>query len=150
MNTSKPFDILLVEDNPVDVTMIKRTFEDSDLNFQLHHAEDGEEAIQFIYTHCIDNIRDTSCPDIVILDLNIPKRSGRSVLAAIKQHPATLQIPVVVLSSSEEDKDIYDAYSLHANCYIEKPRKHAEFKAAVESIQQFWTNIAKLPRRMEH
>ncbi len=148
MNTSEPVDILLIEDNPVDALMIRHTLKDTDFNFRLHHVEDGEEAVQFIQRNCYDYISLPSpCPDLIILDLNLPKKSGKEVLGEIKQQPATLKIPVVILSTSGEAKDICEAYSLHANCYVKKPTNYAEFEAAVKFIQQFWTNVVELPNR---
>jgi two-component system, chemotaxis family, response regulator Rcp1 len=91
------------------------------------------------------NFLPSPCPDLIILDLNLPKKSGSEVLGEIKQRPATLKIPVVVLSTSGEAKDICQAYSLHANCYVKKPTKYAEFEAAVKFIQQFWTDVFELP-----
>jgi two-component system, chemotaxis family, response regulator Rcp1 len=148
MNKSESVDILLIEDNPVDAILIKHTLKDTDLNFRLHHVEDGEAAVKFIQRNCYDDIFPPSlCPDLIILDLNLPKKSGKEVLGEIKQHPATLNIPVVVLSTSGEDKEICEAYSLHANCYAKKPTKYAEFEAAVKFIQQFWTNVVELPNK---
>jgi len=148
MNKSESVDILLIEDNPVDAIMIKHTLKDTDFNFRLHHVEDGGEAVQYIRKNCYDDIfLPSPCPDLIILDLNFPKKSGAEVLGQIKQHPATLRIPVVVLSTSGEDKDICEAYSLHANCYVKKPTKYAEFEAAVKFIQQFWTNMVELPNK---
>ncbi len=136
-------EILLVEDNPADVRLIGYAFEESPADYHLNVAHDGEEALDFVFrqgTHI-------HAPqiDLVLLDLNLPFMSGDSVLRAIRAHPVTSLLPVVVLSSSGAHKDVRQAYESHANCYIRKPRDLDGIFKAIESLKNFWFEVAELP-----
>lgn len=136
-------EILLVEDNPGDVRLTRETFKDSKLANRLHVVGNGEEALTFLrhagqYT---DAIR----PDLIVLDLNLPKKDGRELLAEIKTDADLRRIPVVVLTTSKAEQDILKAYDLHANCYITKPIDLDQFITVVKSIENFWLQIVKLP-----
>lgn len=139
----KAVEILLVEDNPVDVLMAREALGDAKLNNRLHVVEDGEEAMDFLLRR--DKHLDAPIPDLILLDLNLPKKSGREVLEEIKRTPALLHIPVVVLTTSEENRDILLTYDLHANCFITKPVDMEQFIQVVKSIEGFWFSVAQLP-----
>jgi CheY-like chemotaxis protein len=134
---SRPFRILLVEDNPGDVDLIQEVLAQSEAKREITVAFDGVEALR-----CL---RQGPRPDLILLDLNLPKKSGREVLGEIKSTEALQNIPVVVLTSSEAESDITDAYRLHANCYVTKPVDLEEFLMAVRSIERFWLGFVKLP-----
>ena len=138
--------VLLVEDNPIDIIMTRKALEEVDLPLRLHVIQDGEEALDFIRQNC--NSRDTNspCPDLILLDLNLPKKSGKEILSEIRQDPNTRVIPVIILTTSSEDKDIVECYSQSANCYITKPLNVDNFKLAIQIIGKFWTEVAKLPQ----
>ncbi len=146
MGTSQPIDILLVEDSPVDALMIRHTLEAADFNCRLYEAEDGQEAIQFIEMNCYGPTpAHSACPDIIILDLNfLTEKEKKKVLEAVKHHPATVKTPVVILSTSGQDKDTSESHSLNPNRHIKKPTTYAEFEAAVKSIHQFWTECRSI------
>jgi two-component system response regulator len=139
----KVVEILLVEDNPVDVLMAREALEDAKLRNRLHVLEDGEEAMDFLYQR--GKYADAPIPDLILLDLNLPKKSGREVLEEIKLTPSLLHIPVVVLTTSEETRDIHLTYDLHANCFITKPVDMDQFIKVVKSIEGFWFSVAQLP-----
>ncbi len=143
----KSLDILLVEDNPLDILMTKKALEEGGFGCMLHVTEDGEEALDFLHHNCNSTNTNTSCPDLILLDLNLPKKNGREVLAQIKQHPGMLHIPVVILTTSDEEKDIQECYALNANCFITKPVELENFKKAIQCIGGFWTEVAKLPSK---
>jgi two-component system, chemotaxis family, response regulator Rcp1 len=138
-----PIEILLVEDNPGDARLAKEALKDSKLLNNIHHVVDGEQAIQFLRNE--GDFRDAIRPDLVLLDLNLPRKDGREVLADIKSDPALKMIPVVVLTTSEAEQDIIQSYSLHANCYITKPVDLDKFLQIIESMQDFWLSIVRLP-----
>jgi CheY-like chemotaxis protein len=139
----KMIDILLVEDNPGDARLAQEALKDSKVINTLFHVEDGEEAMKFL--HKKGNYVDVPCPDLILLDLNLPKKDGREVLAEIKGHKKFKTIPVVVLTVSKAEEDILKTYDLHANCYISKPIDLDQFLEVVNSIQNFWLSIVKLP-----
>jgi two-component system, chemotaxis family, response regulator Rcp1 len=139
--------VLLVEDNPLDIMMTRKALEEGDFRFKLHVAEDGEQALDFLYQNCNSTNGNTSCPDLILLDLNLPKRTGKEVLAEIRQHPNTRFIPVIILTTSAEEKDIVECYSQSANCYVTKPLNVDNFKEAIQGIGKFWTEVAKLPQK---
>ena len=143
----KSADILLVEDNPVDVLVTRSALEESGFDFELHVAEDGEEALNFLYQNCNSAASNKPCPDLILLDINLPRKNGKEVLAEIKQHPETLHIPVVILTTSNDEEDIRESYSLHANCYITKPVDVENFTKAVQCIGKIWMEVAKLPSK---
>ena len=134
---SRPFRILLVEDNPGDADLIQEVLAESENKNEIILAVDGVEALR-----CL---REGPRPDLILLDLNLPKKSGREVLGEIKSTEALQRIPVVVLTSSEAELDLADAYRLHANCYVTKPVDLEEFLTAVRAIDRFWLGFVKLP-----
>lgn len=139
----KPVEILLVEDNPGDILLTREALLDSKIANNLRVARDGSEAL----TRLKDGKTDTTTlPDLVLLDLNLPGRDGREVLAEIKSDAVLRRIPVVVITTSEAEEDIVRSYELHANCYVSKPLDLAEFTKVVNSIENFWFRIVKLPQ----
>ncbi len=143
--TSKPIDILLVEDSKGDIGLIEEIFEDAKSVNILHIAEDGEEAISFLRAK--DQFSGAPRPDIILLDLNLPKKDGREVLEEVKGDDELKNIPVVVLTTSRAEDDIMRSYNLHANAYITKPVDFDQFLNVVKSIENFWLEIVKLPSR---
>jgi CheY-like chemotaxis protein len=141
----KPVEILLVEDNEGDVGLIEEVFEEAKIRNNLHVAEDGEEAM--LYLHGEGKFSGSPRPDIILLDLNLPKKDGREVLREIKEDNTLRNIPVVILMTSNAEKDILRAYDLHANAYINKPLDFDQFIKVVESIGNFWLEIVKLPTK---
>ncbi len=139
----KPVEILLVEDNKGDIGLIEEVFEEAKIRSILHIVEDGEGAILFL--HGEGKFSGSSRPDIILLDLNLPKKDGREVLREIKKDDNLKNIPVVVLTTSGDEKDIIRAYNLHANAYVTKPLDFDQFIKVVESIGNFWLEIVKLP-----
>ena len=139
-----PVDILLVEDNPGDARLAIEALKESKVSNTLHWAKDGEEAMAFLRQE--GEHADKPRPDLVLLDLNLPKKDGREVLAEIKSDPALQSIPVVILTTSENEEDILRTYSLHCNCYITKPIDLKQFLKVVKSIEDFWLTIVKLPK----
>src|SRR6266699_6830053 len=134
--------ILLVEDNPGDVRLTREALRDDHTN-HLTWTSDGVEALACL--HREGKYADAPRPDLILLDLNLPRKSGREVLAEIKQDPELRRIPVVVMTSSDDEKDILAAYNLYVNCYVTKPVDLDQFIAVVRSIEQFWLSIVKLP-----
>ena len=141
--SGKPVDILLVEDNPGDVRLTMEALRDGKLCNNVHVVADGVEALAFL--HRQGKHSDAPCPDLILLDLNLPKRDGRQVLAHIKADEGLKRIPVVILTTSKAEEDIVRAYDLHANCYVNKPVGLDEFITVVQSIEDFWLTIVKLP-----
>jgi CheY-like chemotaxis protein len=141
--TSEPIDILLVEDNPGDVRLAQEALKDAKVRNRLFVAEDGMAAMDFLYKR--GKYSGAPRPDLILLDLNLPKKDGRSVLADIKGDPALKRIPVVVMTSSELDVDILNSYDNHANCYVTKPLDLDQFIKIIHSIEGFWLTIVKLP-----
>ena len=139
----KCVEILLVEDNPVDVLVTKRALQGGKVCNNLHVVQDGEEAMDFLYQR--GKYSNAPRPGLILLDLNLPKKSGREVLAEIKQDPGLLDIPVIVLTTSEAETDILLSYGLHANCFITKPVDLDQFTDVVRSIEGFWFTVVKLP-----
>ncbi len=139
----KPIDILLVEDNPGDADLAREVLEGTKIKNRLYVVEDGEAAMQ--YLHQTDDFSSSPRPDLVLLDLNLPKKDGREVLADIKSDPNLKRIPVVVLTTSDAEEDVLKSYDLHANCYITKPIDLGQFAKVVKSIENFWFSIVVLP-----
>ncbi len=139
----EPIEILLVEDNPGDVRLTLEVFKDCKIANRIVTARDGEEAIA-----CLRNARHGAAfrPELILLDLNLPKKDGREVLAEIKADPKLKAIPVVILTTSSAEEDILRSYGLQANCYITKPIDLDQFVRVVTQIQDFWMTIVKLPR----
>ena len=141
--TLKPIDILIVEDNGGDLRLIREVLDESKISNQIFAVRDGEEALDFLYRR--GKFSNASSPDLIILDLNLPKIDGREVLAEIKVDPELKKIPVVVMTMSQSDEDILKVYSLHANCFVTKPIDLDQFIKVVKSIEDFWLTIVKLP-----
>lgn len=141
----KIIDILLVEDNPGDVELVREALADGKMRNEMHVASDGVEALKFLKRQ--DEYAGAQCPDLILLDLNLPKKSGREVLQEIKSDPDLKFIPVVVLTSSKAEEDVIKSYNLHANCYVTKPVDFEQFMKVVKSIEDFWLTVVKLPSR---
>lgn len=139
----KRIEILLIEDNPGDRRLIREAFDDGKLDVNLHAAQDGVEAVFFLRRE--GEYADAPRPDLIILDLNLPKKNGHEVLAEIKADEQLRRIPVVILTSSEADADIVTSYNLYANCYITKPADLEQFSSVVRTIENFWFTAVKLP-----
>ena len=138
-----PIEVLLVEDSPGDVRLTREAFKDAKVHINLHVASDGAEAMDFLNRE--GKHLDVPRPDLILLDLNLPKKDGREVLEEIKQSPGLKSIPVVILTTSASDADILRSYRLHANCYITKPVGLDGFLEVVKSIDSFWLSVVKLP-----
>lgn len=135
--------ILLVEDNPGDIRLTKEALKEAKVGNQLSVVEDGVEAMAFLRRQ--GEYADAQRPDLILLDLNLPKKDGREVLEEIKQDPELKRIPVVVLTTSRAEEDILRSYNLHANCYVTKPVDLDQFITIVKSIEDFWLTIVRLP-----
>jgi CheY-like chemotaxis protein len=140
----RAIDILLVEDNPGDVRLIQEALRDGKVWNNPHVVSDGEAALDFVYRR--GAYLDSPRPDLILLDLNLPKKDGREVLAVIKSDPELKRIPVVVLTTSKEEEDVLRAYNLAANCYVAKPVEFDEFMKVIRMIEDFWLTIVALPR----
>jgi CheY-like chemotaxis protein len=138
-----PIEILLVEDNPGDVRLTQEAFKDAKVRNNLHVVMDGVEALAFLRRE--GTYAGALRPDLILLDLNLPRMHGREVLAEIKADENLRRIPVVVLTVSEAEEDILQSYNLHANCFISKPLDFQKFTKVVRSIKDFWLTIVKLP-----
>ena len=146
-SNAEPIDILLVEDNVRDARLAEETLKESKINNRLYHVKDGVEAMQFLhrqgaYAHALH-------PDLILLDLNLPRKDGREVLAEIKDDHELRLIPVVVLTTSEAERDLVRSYDLHANAYVVKPLDLDRFIEVVQAIEDFWFAIVKLPPKAE-
>ena len=141
--TVRPIEILLVEDNPGDVRLTREALKDAKMSNLLHVVEDGAMALDFL--HQRGEYRNVPHPDLILLDLNLPRKNGREVLQEIKEDARLKIIPVVILTSSQAEEDILSAYSLHANCYITKPVDFAQLTKIVRTIEDFWLSIVTLP-----
>ncbi|WP_328785166.1 response regulator [Streptomyces canus] len=141
---ASPIDVLLVEDDPGDELMTREAFEDNKIGNTLHVVRDGEEALDFLYRR--GDHTDAPRPDLILLDLNLPKYDGRQVLEKIKSDPDLVHIPVVVLTTSAAEEDILRSYKLHANAYVTKPVDLDQFIAAVRQIDDFFVQVVRLPR----
>lgn len=142
-SNTKSVDILLVEDNPGDARLAREALKESTILHILHHVEDGVEALDFLYRRGKYNT--VPRPDLILLDLNLPRINGHQVLSKIKAEENLRNIPVVVLSISNSDRDIEESYKLNANCYVTKPLDLNEFILVFENIQNFWLKTVKLP-----
>ena len=143
MISGRPVTILLVEDNAGDVRLTREALLEGKLANELIVASDGIEALAILRREGAH--QNTARPDIVLLDLNLPKKDGRQVLAEIKQDPLLMRIPVVVLTTSKAEEDIIRTYNLHANCYITKPVEFDKFVGVIRSIDDFWLTVVRLP-----
>ena len=140
----RPIEVLLVEDDPGDVLMTREAFEDNKVGNTLHVVINGVEAMAFLRKEGAHSGAPT--PDLVLLDLNLPRMDGREVLAAIKDDPTLRRIPVVVLTTSEAEEDVLRSYSLHANAYVTKPVDFERFIDVVRQIDDFFVSVVRLPR----
>jgi two-component system, chemotaxis family, response regulator Rcp1 len=140
---AQPINILLVEDNPGDVRLTVEALKEGKVSNRLFVASNGVEALQFL--HHQGTFHDAPRPDVILLDLNLPKKDGREVLAEIKSDDRFKRIPVVILTTSKAEQDILKSYALHANCYITKPVDLEQFITVVKSIEDFWLTIVRLP-----
>ena len=140
---SKIIDILLVEDSPGDVRLTREALAEGKIRTNLHVASDGEQALDFLYRR--GAFADAVRPDLIMLDLNLPRVDGREVLADIKADEGLRRIPVVVLTTSAADEDVHRVYGLNANCYIVKPVDFDQFMRVVRSIEDFWLTVVRLP-----
>lgn len=139
----KPIEILLVEDNPGDIRLTREVLQEQKIRNNLHTVENGVEAMDFLRRE--GKFTDAPRPGLVLLDLNLPKKDGREVLAEIKQDPKLKNLPVVILTTSQAEEDVLRAYGLHANCYITKPVDLEQLITVVRSIKEFWLTVVTLP-----
>jgi CheY-like chemotaxis protein len=146
-DNTEPIEILLVEDNPGDARLAVEALKDSKINNRLYHVKDGVEAMQFL--HRQGAYAHAPHPDLILLDLNLPRKDGREVLAEIKENPELRLIPVVVLTTSEAERDLVRTYHLHANAYVVKPIDMNGFVEVVHGVKDFWLTIVKLPPKVE-
>lgn len=142
-----PIEILLVEDNPGDVRLTIEALKEGKVSNKINVAADGIEALAFLRRE--GKYENAPKPDLILLDLNLPKKNGREVLAEIKMDSRLKCVPVVILTSSQAEKDIVTTYNLHANCYITKPVDFGQFIDVVKSIENFWFTVVKLPPKEE-
>ena len=138
-----PIEILLVEDNPGDVRLTKEALKEGKVYSNLHTVKDGVEAMEFLRRQ--GKYKDAPRPDIILLDLNLPRKDGREVLEEIKSDELLKRIPVVVLTTSKAEEDVLRTYNLHANCYVTKPVDLEKFIVVVKSIDAFWLTVVTLP-----
>ncbi len=143
MHSVIPIEILLIEDSPGDARLTREALRDSKVRNNLNIVEDGVEALSFLRRET--GYEEVPRPDIILLDLNLPRKGGREVLEEIKSDPELKRIPVVILTTSDDERDILASYDLHANCYITKPVDLSRFITIVKSIETFWFSIVKLP-----
>ena len=143
----RPIEILLVDDNPGDIRLTQEALKESKVLNNMHTVEDGMEALEFLRKE--GRFKDVITPDIILLDLNLPKRNGREVLSEIKNDDVLKKIPVVILTISRAEEDILKSYELHANCYITKPVDMDQFIKIVRSIEDFWFTIVRLPPNID-
>src|SRR6202162_3223103 len=140
---AEPLEVLLVEDSPGDVRLTREAFKDAKVHINMHVASDGMQAMAFLNRE--GEHANAPRPDMILLDLNLPKKDGREVLEEIKESPALKSIPGVILTTSASETDILGSYQHHANCYITKPVDLAGFLKVVKSIDNFWLSVVKLP-----
>ena len=140
-----PIEILLAEDNPGDIRLTREAFKRGRVPTNINVANNGEDVISYLRRE--GKYEFAVRPDLIVLDLNMPRKDGRAVLAEIKHDPKLDCIPIVVLTSSDADEDIVACYKLHASCFISKPFEVKEYNAVIRSIEEFWLTIAKLPKR---
>jgi len=140
---ASPVEILLVEDNPGDVRLTREALKEGKVYSNLHWAQDGVEALEFLRRE--GKFAGVPRPDIILLDLNLPKKDGREVLSEIKNDDDLKRIPVVILTTSKAEEDVLRSYELHANCYVTKPVDLEKFIVVVQSIDKFWLTVVTLP-----
>lgn len=145
MNTQKQIEILLVEDNPGDIRLTREALKDGKINNNINVVMDGEQAIEYLRRQ--NGYANSISPDLILLDLNLPKLSGREVLEIIKNDPALRHIPVIILTTSKAEEDILQSYQHYANCYITKPVDFDQFSEVVKQLEDFWFTIVKIPHK---
>ncbi|HUG21411.1 response regulator [Piscinibacter sp.] len=143
--TLRPIEILMVEDNPGDVRLTREALKGGKVWNEIHVVADGVAALDFLHHRA--PYEEAIRPDLVLLDLNLPKKDGREVLAAMKADESLKTIPVVILTTSQAEEDVIRAYNLHANCYVTKPVDFEQFTRIVQAIEQFWLTVVTLPPR---
>jgi two-component system, chemotaxis family, response regulator Rcp1 len=143
LSAALPIDVLLIEDSPGDVRLTREAFKDARMHINLHVTADGAEAMAFLQRE--GKYADAPRPDLILLDLNLPKKDGREVLKEIKESEALMSIPVVILTTSASEGDVQRSYRLHANSYITKPVDLEGFLRVVKSIDSFWLSVVRLP-----
>jgi two-component system, chemotaxis family, response regulator Rcp1 len=141
---TQPIEILLVEDSPGDARLAQEALNDGKVFNNLHHVKDGVEAMQFLRRQA--EYSEVPLPDLILLDLNMPRKDGREVLAEVKEDPELKLVPVVVLTTSEAERDLLKSYDLHANAYVVKPVDLDRFIEIVQAIENFWFTVVKLPQ----
>lgn len=139
----KKVEILLVEDNPGDIVLTQEAFKSAKVANTLNVVRDGEEALMYLRRQ--GQFASVAIPDIILLDLNLPRIDGREVLEEIKKDPELKQIPIVILTSSEADSDVLQTYNLHVNCYVVKPVDFDKFMKVIQAVNDFWLTVVKLP-----
>ncbi len=144
---SRPIEILLVEDNPGDIRLTKEALRTAKVPNRLRVAEDGVEATAILFRQ--GQYADAPLPDLILLDLNLPRKDGREVLREVKSDPVLKRIPVIILTTSQSQPDVLMAYDMQANCYITKPVDYERFQAVVKAIENFWLSIVRLPLERE-
>ena len=142
-DNTRPIEILLVEDNEGEARLVQEAMRDAKMRNHMHMVEDGVEAMEFLRRQ--GRFGDAPRPDLVLLDLNLPRKDGRQVLAEMKTDPMLKRIPVVVLTTSNAEQDVLSAYDLHANCYVTKPVDFDKFMYVVRQIDEFWVKVVTLP-----
>nr|ACS68545.1 hypothetical protein MC7420_6780 [uncultured bacterium FLS18] len=142
----RPIEILLVEDSPTDASLTKEALKRGKIRNNVHLVEDGEQAMSFLRRD--SPYQDVPRPDLILLDLNLPRKDGREVLAEIRADPQLKSAVVIVLTTSADEKDILRAYGLNANCYVTKPVDMDQFMVQIKAIENFWLTIVKLPSSM--
>ena len=143
VDKNKPIEILMIEDNPGDISLTTAAFSESKLNINLNTVFTGEEALYYLRKE--GKYNNSKRPDLIILDLNLPGKHGQEVLREIKKDQRFIGIPVVILTSSSDEEDVLKSYKFHANCYIIKPFDFEKFIKIVKSIENFWINVVKRP-----
>ena len=143
--STRSIEILLVEDNPGDARLTIEAMREAKVRNRMHVVEDGVEAMEYLRRQ--GRFGEAPRPDLILLDLNLPRKDGREVLAEVKSDPDLKRIPVVVLTTSQAEEDVVRAYDLHANCYVTKPVDLAQFMKIVAQIDAFWVNVVTLPRK---
>ena len=141
----RAIEILMVEDNPGDVRLTREAFKEGKVRNELHVAEDGVAALDFLYRR--PPHQQAPRPDLILLDLNLPKKDGREVLETIKSDPSLKTIPVVILTTSQAEEDVMRAYNLNCNCYVTKPVDFEQFMRIVQTREEFWLSVVTLPPR---
>ena len=141
-----PIEILLIEDNPADIRLTQEAFREARLQYTVHVVQDGVNAMAFIRQTA--PFQQAPRPDLILLDLNLPKKDGREVLKEIKSDAHTRTIPVVVLTTSDDEADVLRSYDLHANAYLVKPIDILQFIKMIQSLEDFWLSVVKLPPKV--